>query len=256
MSQVECYFVSWLSTDKDLREIWKDMNEQLNIAFRHYNNYQWKEGYPKFFINDEEIPEMYIKNQKRIRDVQMDGYYDYNKKMFIETIYSAANELKEDEVDEDDKNKLCNVEIAIKFKYRHYDKNNKEQYNEPHVKCDFADIMNVGFEPFQNDPNNYMDITDDKVEGKWMKEIKFENVWDRHSCKVYSSIAEETSKGYVGNSYQNFSPIKYFKLNSTDQTFWIEFYSGRNYKMPVKLPVSESFMIEMQMMNHQKLLYI
>ena len=63
MSQVECYFVSWLSTDKDLREIWKDMNEQLNIAFRHYNNYQWKEGYPKFFINDEEIPEMYIKNE-------------------------------------------------------------------------------------------------------------------------------------------------------------------------------------------------
>ena len=99
VSQVECNIVSWLSTDKDLREIWKDMNEQLNIAFRHYNNYQWTEGYPKFFIKDEEIPEMIIKNQKRNRDVQMDGYYDYNKKMFIETIYSAANKLMEYEVD-------------------------------------------------------------------------------------------------------------------------------------------------------------
>ncbi|KAK8895608.1 hypothetical protein M9Y10_024078 [Tritrichomonas musculus] len=69
------------------------MNEQLNISFRHYNNHQWKEGYPKFFINDEEIPEMYIKNQKRIRDVQIDGYYDYTKKIFIETIYSEANEI-------------------------------------------------------------------------------------------------------------------------------------------------------------------
>ena len=56
---------------------------------------------------------MYIKNQKRIRDVQMDG--NYNQKTFIETIYSVANEINEDEVDKNDKNKLCNVEIAIKF---------------------------------------------------------------------------------------------------------------------------------------------
>ncbi|KAK8837342.1 hypothetical protein M9Y10_036775 [Tritrichomonas musculus] len=104
VSLVECDIVSWLSVEKDLREVWKDTNEQLNIALRHYNNHQLKEGYPKFFINDEEILEMNIKNQKRIKDVQMDGYYDYNKKTFIETIYSAANEINEDEVDNDDKN--------------------------------------------------------------------------------------------------------------------------------------------------------
>lgn len=89
-----------------------------------------------------------------------------------------------------------------------------------------------------------------------MREIIFEDVWDRVSCKIYSSIAEQSSKGYLGNSKVIFNPIKYFKLNSTDQRFWIELYSGRHNNIPVLVPNNESFVIEMQLLPFKKMLYI
>ena len=96
-----------------------------------------------------------------------------------------------------------------------------------------------------------------RYEGIWMREIQFEDVWDRVSCKIYSSIAEQSSKGYLGNSKVIFNPIKYFKLNSTDQKFWIEFYSGRHNLIPVKIPNNETFYIEMQFMPfNKKLMYV
>ena len=97
----------------------------------------------------------------------------------------------------------------------------------------------------------------ERFEGKWMREIVFEDVWDRCSCKIYSSIAEQSSKGYLGNSKVKFSTIKYFKLNSSDNRFWIEFYSGRYNRIPVKIPETETFYIEMQFMPfNKKLMYV
>ena len=119
--------------------------------------------------------------------------------------------------------------------------------------------MNVGYEPFQNKPDKYLMIYNQPgigTKGKWMRDIHFENVWDRHSCKIYSSIAEESSRGYLGNSQIFYQPIKYFKLNSTDQRFWIEFYSGRFHQIPVKIPLNESFVIEIQFLPYHKLLYV
>ena len=112
--------------------------------------------------------------------------------------------------------------------------------------------MNIGYNPYQNNPNKYMNGKN----GIWMRKIEFENVWDRHSCKVYSSIAGVSSKGYLGNSQIFFQPIKYFKLNSTDQKFWIEFYSSTYHRIPVKIPLNESFVIEMQLLPYRKLLYV
>ena len=174
----------------------------------------------------------------RRRDVQMDGYYDYDKKVFIETIYSPTN----DEVDGQ-----FYVDFRLKFEFRSID---AQQENYPYRRYDFADVMNIGFEPSQNHPNKYINNNP-----KWMRELMFENVWDRHSCKVYSSIAEE-SHGFIGNSQKDYVPIKYFKLNSTDQRFWVEFYSGRHNNIPVKIPDNESFVIEMQFMPFRKMLYV
>ena len=161
-----------------------------------------------------------------IKDVGMDGYYNYEKNTFIETIYSPLNE------DTNYLNKQDN--FSISFRIRPFE--NGVQDNSLHRLYDFADVMNVGYESFQNNPNKYMDLDSpiedkkgnvERYEGKWMREIVFKDVLDRCSCKMYSSIAEQSSKGYLGNSKVQFSRIKYFKLNSSDNRFWIEFYSGR-----------------------------
>ena len=165
-------------------------------------------------------------------DIQMDGVYDNERNCFVELIESQKNEYY--------------VDFCITFKQRPIDdKSNNDEY-------DFADVMNIGYNPYQNNPNKYMNGKN----GIWMRKIEFENVWDRHSCKVYSSIAGVSSKGYLGNSQIFFQPIKYFKLNSTDQKFWIEFYSSTYHRIPVKIPLNESFVIEMQLLPYRKLLYV
>lgn len=153
------------------------------------------------------------------RDVQSDGYYDSSG--FHEKIYREGNTFSMN---------LCNVYFLI------------DNYND-----DFKEVFNIGVGPGQNRP---------EAVDHWHKEIVFSNIWDRHSCKVYSSIAEQSLHHYIGNSQIYFNPIKYYKLNSSDQRFWVELYSGRNYNVPIKLPKNESFVIEMQFLPYNKLLYV
>ena len=147
-----------------------------------------------------------------------------------------------------EKDRYCYyIDFKIDFITRPIDENGKQD-NSPNNIYDFVDVMNIGYEPFQNNPDKYLN--------KWMREIQFENVWDRHSCKVYSSFACDSSKGYLGNSQIFYHTIKYFKLNSTDQHFWIEFYSARHNNIPVIIPLNESFNIELQFLPYHKLLYV
>lgn len=109
---------------------------------------------------------------------------------------------------------------------------------------DFADVFNIGNGTFQNKPEKYQ---------TWHKELIFDNIWDRQSCKIYSSIGEQSLHNYIGDSDVEYSPIKYFKLNSMDQKFWIDFYSKAHYYCPTKLPPNDSFVIEMQFLQYDKM---
>lgn len=136
---------------------------------------------------------------------------------------------------------------------------------------DFADTMNVGLDTWQthpkeylraryeftnkDDPNEYCKLIN--YQGIWKPgEINFYRVWDRHPCKIHSSIAEQSNHHYIGDSQVCFNPIKYYKLNSTDQKFWIEFYSTTHYNIPIKVPKNGSFVIKMQFLPYNKMLYI
>lgn len=61
---------------------------------------------------------------------------------------------------------------------------------------------------------------------------------------------------FLGNSQVNFHPIKYFKLNSRDDKFWIELYNADNPTIPVRLTPHEGYVMELQFMQNDKLLYI
>ena len=86
-------------------------------------------------------------------DVQMDGYYDYDKQVIIEKIFSNAN----DEKTKDISDYIFNTDIydyyinfKIEFLPRPYDKITNKQDNSFNQIHDFVYIMNVGKESFQN----------------------------------------------------------------------------------------------------------
>ena len=208
--------IDWVSVDGDLRGFF----DAVNDAFR------------SVLLKDDTLT-IWTQDDDDIasRDIQTDGYYD--SKGFHEIIYA-------------EKNKNNNTFIDI---------DKTERYEEPYMvffrlidyNDDFKEVFNIGTEPDENDPEQY------KI---YSKQFIFDHIWDRHSCKVYSSIGEQSLHHYIGNSQIDFCPIKYYKLNSTDQQFWIELYSGRNYNVPIKLPKNESFVIEMQLLPFQKMLYV
>ena len=221
LEQIAKKNVEKIDKDKEIDENSKQMKELENRKKEKENEFK-----PYF---QQEIEKL------RRRDIQMDGFYSSERNCFIETIESPKNADTETEY---------YVDLKITFKTRPLNDYSQE------VIYDFADVMNIGLNPFQNNP--------EKFNNKWLRKIEFENVWDRHSFKIYSSIAEESSKGYLGNSQIFYQPIKYFKLNSTDQRFWIEFYSGRFHKIPVQINLNENenFVIEIKLLPFNKLLYI
>ena len=210
--------IDWVSVDGDLRGFFDAVNSAMKRAMSKHTT----EG-SMFTQDDDDIAG---------RDIQTDGYYDANG--FHEIIYAEKNKNNK--------------------KY-HDTTFGKDFYEEPDMvffrlidyNDDFKEVFNIGTGPNENDPSIYQ---------IYRKQLIFNNIWDRHSCKVYSSIGEQSLHHYIGNSQKEFSPIKYYKLNSTDQQFWIELYSGRHYNVPIKLPKNESFVMEMQFLPYNKMLYI
>ena len=86
----------------------------------------------------------------------------------------------------------------------------------------------------------------------WRERIVYRNVWDLKPCNVFSSIAEQSAHHYIGTTDIDYPEIKYFKLNSSDQRFWVEFHSTGHYSVPACFPKSVSFAIEIQFQSFHK----
>ena len=214
--------VSWLPVEKDLREFYIDMLGYINSAIEENNKTK----------KPEQIAfEMNTRNAYK-RDIQMDGVFEKyeNRRSFVEKIY-CPNKYSPEIIDGTTYYTKCMFKIT--------------DTNE-----DFDLIFNKNQNPLPED---------------YVIEMNFYDVWDRHSCKIFSNIASNSSRGYIGNSQIELNPIKYFKINSTDKKFYIDFYNSRNIKCPSVLPykikedgstLNEPFIIELQLMQNEKLLYI
>ena len=214
--------ISWLPVEKDLREFFIDMLRYLNSAIED-NNKTKKPEQIAFEMNTQTAYK---------RDIQMDGVFEKyeNRRSFVEKIY-CPNKYSPETIDGTTYYTECKFKIT--------------DTNE-----DFDLIFNKNQNPLPED---------------YVIEMNFYDVWDRHSCKIFSNIASNSSRGYIGNSQIELNPIKYFKINSTDKKFYIDFYNSRNIKCPSVLPykikedgstLNEPFIIELQLMQNEKLLYI
>ena len=208
------------------------------------------------------------------RDVQMDGYYENG--IFNEVIYSARNEdpyidgfyvdimltnpqstntyLKryksKSDPDASSSSTLNATPIDDLFpsSFNPYSRSDPQPLDDSDkFDDDFNIVFNIGDEPWQNSLDY---IT------RFHRKIVLKNVYDRRSVKVHASFANQSNDFYVGNSQVYFNPIKYYKLNTNDDKFWLEFYSGRHPDCPVNIPEDEGFVLEMIFMQNQKLLYI
>ncbi len=211
---------SWLPVEKDLREIFSDLSHYLTLSIKKQNE-ELDE------IGDKVKARFRMDDDPFARDFQMDGGKDKDpltqRVSFTEHFYCPNNVADE----------VCRFAI--------YDLNK-----------DARAIFNV------KDPNNPNDKNrNEEVSGiSPVREIKWYDVWDRHSSKVLASFSHSVNK-YIGNTKLLFNPIKYFKLNSTDRGFTIEIYNGRDYKLPTILPNDnkEGFYIDMVFLQYDKLLY-
>lgn len=244
------------------------MMQMIYMIFKSKKDYdELKTSITSFFTNNENnlIPLFHLEDgDNTINDIQMDGYYYQNS--YIETLFSPNNvdvincirtteptptpdpTPSPDSSDQKYLDDLKDSTIArlyyVDFQLSFSEKSIDNLYN----KNDFVDVLNIGNGPYQNNPKMYTN--------QWLRRLNFQNVWDRHTCIIYSSIAEQSNHGYIGNSDINFNPIKYYRLKATDQRFWIEFYSSSHHNIPVKLPPNESFCIEMQFLPYNKMLNV
>lgn len=69
----------------------------------------------------------------------------------------------------------------------------------------------------------------------YVEQIKIP-VWSRYHLYLTSSIAVDADDNFLGHTDRDFSPLKYYRITSTDKTFWIELYDTRNHHCPVVLP--------------------
>ena len=70
-------------------------------------------------------------------------------------------------------------------------------------------------------------------------DIIFEDLWDRHSILLKSSICNNNTSNYLGYSHKNYNPIKYFKISCSEPRFYIDLYHGHKHDIPINLPKDE-----------------
>lgn len=215
--------ISWLPTESDLREIYDNMVRALKVAIE--DNEKTKTDKQVSFV-------MSSSNTGKV-DIQMDGVFQkyQDRYSFVEQIYCPNNYQQET---------IEGIPYYTKCMFKIEDENE-----------DFHLIFNTKQNPL---PDEYI------------TEMNFYDVWDRHSCKIFSNISSDTKRLYIGNSQVEYANVKYFKINSTDKKFYIDFYNSRNINCPSVIPfyynknnnikLGEPFVIEMQLMLNEKLLYI
>jgi len=63
------------------------------------------------------------------------------------------------------------------------------------------------------------------------------SIWSCYQCYIKSSISEETHDSFLGHTREStYSPLKYYRLKTKNNRFWIELYDTRNHRCPVVFP--------------------
>ena len=136
---------------------------------------------------------------------------------------------------------------------------------EPEEEEDEVYIPNVSlnhFDRFDKYTANFFNIGTDNPHKNSLKYVttyhdvfELKNIMSDLQCEVAASFASQSNHNIIGRTNETFTPIKYYKLNDNDDTFWIEFYDKNEINVPIAINKNVTFTIDMVFLQNRKLLY-
>lgn len=139
--------------------------------------------------------------------------------------FESSNIKMDFEFGKDDNNIPCYIERI--FPESQNPKNYEIRLGLSDFNDDFRYVLNIAN---KNDKGEYIinefPITDEI--------IRFYHVWDRHSCNVLASFAQENMQ--IGYLNQKYNPIKYYYLRNEGNKIWFEFYNNSENDIPIQFP--------------------
>ncbi len=119
------------------------------------------------------------------------------------------------------------------------------QYKSSFLIRNFNDDAKAVF----NVPDNYTP--------EYNTELMFNNVWDRHSIFLTSSLCTSTVRNYLGFSNVRYEPIKYFKISNIGSVFWLDMFQSHQHDTPLVLPLDnkEALVLELVILQEAHELY-
>lgn len=220
----------WILIEERLRDSNKALRQVLTPLFDEYNKVLTS-SQPPLHMNETSILD---------REVQLDMVYNQDYTSCVFHFHSPRN------INPDDA-------YYVDIKHTAMD---SEYMNVMNIKDDgnINKLPSESFHPISRNEDRSSNYTSDLM--KYSRCHEFKHLWDRRSCKVFSSLASQSNRNYLGHTDIHYNPLKYFIIKNTDSKFYVDFYDGRHPKIPVKIPEGESFFIELQLMQYKKLLYI
>ena len=91
-----------------------------------------------------------------------------------------------------------------------------------------------------------------EVSDEFVKLIRFENVWDRKPVCLKSNISINNSIDYLAYSNKSYNPIKYYRIESNEPSFHIDFYLGNKLDEPINLPRDNKEKIVLGIIIHEE----
>jgi hypothetical protein len=102
------------------------------------------------------------------------------------------------------------------------------------------------------DAKNLFNVTDDYPSDEIMKtiitanSITFSNIWDRHSCMLKSNIVP--ANGYLAYTNSHYTPIRYYKITNSMQSFYIDLWNGHYHNVKTILEKNDEDQISLEIM--------
>ncbi len=99
---------------------------------------------------------------------------------------------------------------------------------------DVAVEQHITIESLGDDDGNLFDIDNGTVTST---KVSYPILWDHYQCFVKSSISALTTDSFFGHTRNDhYNPIKYFRINTKEQSFYVDLFSTRNHNSYVVLP--------------------
>lgn len=238
---------------------YKHPSFKVTYTLRYIDNMD--EGNHKDVKSGSVIVNKFFDDSTLLKDLMITINQELKTYMKFDEVFTTENNFKEEQLN-------LISQVSFVFAYFEYTKEHvlkivfKSPFNE--LPDEIRNTKDGGEgRPITSDKLYYInfDVTDLNEHAKQMMGVRetvsrvpstpitYINAWDRNSCIVYSNISEQTDNGYLGHTRKQTLPvIKYYPVNGSNRSFWVDLFATCDHKTPVILPEDDELYIEAQLL--------